>query len=547
MSHESKSATTPQQTQQVSQPFDSGFINQSPNTNTPDLHDINTPVVPDRQIPETLPGDIENNSDIPDLRSAETDIVTEDNRDNPDQLTTNTSPQTDDTRLSDRPTDSPVDLRTSQRRQNTGGTPRRSTRIRLSLGIDLTNKLSNLDETTQDRHRQDIINNLDNPDSDLIYSEMSVQGMTENIAITKFSGMDMTQRPEDFLRKIQQKINFSIGPDPIIANPPPTTGVDNRNQQIKDSITAYHSRRMGLLSSCLEGNADKWYAALPAETKNEWTTFQTEFINQFNTKQYRFQAQLKAKSLKRNPKEPVRHFAMRVEQVVLIGWAGETEDTIRCKKKEIFTNGLLPKSLKSSAFNEQIKNPNLSWDNLLSHVDDKDISLALTDDTLEPIPDEYYTRGSDINHITEQFDEMHINVINKNQRFRPNGQKFCKFCRRNGHSIANCFKKNGQSNRGRGSQTFPRRFNGQPNFSNYRPNRPDNYQDRFAQNPRPYNSDFRKPFIQRNNFRGNFRGRGFSRGNFNRRGNYQNNPQRPFQRPVNNVQVENSTEENSLN
>ena len=57
---------------------------------------------------------------------------------------------------------------------------------------------------------------------------------------------------------------------------------------------------------------------------------------------------------------------MRVEQVVLIGWSRETVDTIRCKKKEIFTNGLLQKSLKTSAFTEQIKDPTITWDNLLT-------------------------------------------------------------------------------------------------------------------------------------------------------------------------------------
>ena len=52
--------------------------------------------------------------------------------------------------------------------------------------------------------------------------------------------------------------------------------------------------------------------------------------------------------------ETVRHFALRVQQIVKKGWCNENAATINLKNNEIFTKGL-PKKLKDFAHKRQVK------------------------------------------------------------------------------------------------------------------------------------------------------------------------------------------------
>ena len=77
--------------------------------------------------------------------------------------------------------------------------------------------------------------------------------------------------------------------------------------------------------------------------------------------------------------ETVRHFALRVQQLVEKGWCNENAATINLKNNEIFTKGL-PKKLKDFAHKRQVKHvstllePSIPFHTLVRHVDSEDIA-----------------------------------------------------------------------------------------------------------------------------------------------------------------------------
>ena len=77
--------------------------------------------------------------------------------------------------------------------------------------------------------------------------------------------------------------------------------------------------------------------------------------------------------------ETVRHFALRVQQLVEKGWCNENAATINLENNEIFTNRL-PKKLKDFAHKRQVKyvskllEPSIPFHTLVRHVDSEDIA-----------------------------------------------------------------------------------------------------------------------------------------------------------------------------
>ena len=77
--------------------------------------------------------------------------------------------------------------------------------------------------------------------------------------------------------------------------------------------------------------------------------------------------------------ETVRHFALRVQQLVKKRWCNENAATINLKNIEIFAKGL-PKKLKDFAHKRQGKHvstilePSIPFHTLVRHVDSEDIA-----------------------------------------------------------------------------------------------------------------------------------------------------------------------------
>ena len=58
---------------------------------------------------------------------------------------------------------------------------------------------------------------------------------------------------------------------------------------------------------------------------------------QFSSQKTAYYAQVEAMSLMKKDNETVRHFALRVQQLVKTGWCNENAATINLKNNEIFT------------------------------------------------------------------------------------------------------------------------------------------------------------------------------------------------------------------
>ena len=84
-------------------------------------------------------------------------------------------------------------------------------------------------------------------------------------------------------------------------------------------------------------------------------------------------------SLMKKDNETVRHFALRIQQLVNKRWCNESESIINLKHNEIFTKGL-PKKLKDFAQRRQVKHvstllePSVPFHTLVRHVDSEDIA-----------------------------------------------------------------------------------------------------------------------------------------------------------------------------
>ena len=116
-------------------------------------------------------------------------------------------------------------------------------------------------------------------------------------------------------------------------------------------------------------------------------------------------------SLMEKVDETVRHFALRVQQLVKTGWCNENAATINHKNNEIFTKGL-PKKLKKFAHKRQVKHvstllePSITFHTLVRHVDFEDIGnekIRTNDLTLEikkvSIDDGTNNKESEHDHI----------------------------------------------------------------------------------------------------------------------------------------------------
>ena len=90
-------------------------------------------------------------------------------------------------------------------------------------------------------------------------------------------------------------------------------------------------------------------------------------------------------SLMKKDNETVRHFALRVQQLVKKGWCNENAATITLKNNEIFTKGL-PKKLKDFAHKRQVKHVSTMYLNLqyhFTHLSDMSILKTLLMKKLE--------------------------------------------------------------------------------------------------------------------------------------------------------------------
>ena len=103
--------------------------------------------------------------------------------------------------------------------------------------------------------------------------------------------------------------------------------------------------RLDFIQCSLTGTALSWYIRLNDTYKQDWHAFVQAFKKQFSSQKTAYYAQVEALNLSKKDNETVRHFALKVQQLVEKGWCNENASTINLKCNEIFTRGL-PKNLK---------------------------------------------------------------------------------------------------------------------------------------------------------------------------------------------------------
>ena len=205
---------------------------------------------------------------------------------------------------------------------------------------------------------------------------------------------------------------------------------------------------MSLLYCSLTGTAANWYDRLPQVYKDDWSSFLQNFKKQFYSQKHAYHVQIEALSLVKKDNENVRHFALKVETLVIQGWYNEYPSTINLKCNEIFTRGL-PKKLKDFANKRQVKHissslePSIPFHSLVNMVDSEDI-------TLEKIKTQELSL--EINTLSNTFQQNAttqdtssepplIHAADPNNKSKPQLKKYCSFCHKNYHSVSTCFRR----------------------------------------------------------------------------------------------------------
>ena len=250
--------------------------------------------------------------------------------------------------------------------------------------------------------------------------------------IKPFDGLDLNYTPEEYLQHIEARVTFSLGLQPPTAH----------------EYKFWHARRMAFIQCSLTGTALSWYIRLNDTYKQDWHAFVQAFKKQFSSQKNAYYAQVETLSLIKKDNETVRHFALRVQQLVEKGWCNENASTINLKCNEIFTKRL-PKNLKDFANKRHVKHtsttlePSIPFHTLVKLVDAEDIAndkIRTHDLTLE------------VNNITKQLQTqslhsqqpdqvMFTQPRDPNNKTKPAYKKYCSYYHRTNPSISACFKK----------------------------------------------------------------------------------------------------------
>ena len=113
--------------------------------------------------------------------------------------------------------------------------------------------------------------------------------------------------------------------------------------------------------------------------KQDWHAFVQAFKKQLSSQKNAYYAQVETLTLSKKDNETVRHFALKVQQLVEKGWCNENASNINLKCDEIFTKGL-PKNLKDFANKRQVKHTftvlelSIPFHTLVKLVDAEDIA-----------------------------------------------------------------------------------------------------------------------------------------------------------------------------
>ena len=250
--------------------------------------------------------------------------------------------------------------------------------------------------------------------------------------IKPFDGLDHNYTPEEYLQHIEARVTFSLGLQPTSEH----------------EYKFWHARRMAFIQCSLTGTALSWYIRLNDTYKHDWHAFVQAFKKQFFSQKNAYYAQVEALNLTKKDNETVRHFALKVQQLVEKGWCNENASTINLKCNEIFTKGL-PKNPKDFANKRHIKHtstvlePSIPFHTLVKLVDAEDIAndkIRTHDLALEIKNITKQLNTQTLDHSSQE-QLMYTQPKDPNYKNKPAYKKYCSYCHRTNHSISACFKK----------------------------------------------------------------------------------------------------------
>ena len=190
--------------------------------------------------------------------------------------------------------------------------------------------------------------------------------------------------------------------------------------------------------------------------------------------------------------ETVRHFALRVQQLLKKGECNENAATINLKNNEILQKDY-EKKLKDFAHKRQVKHistllePSIPFPTLVRHVDSKDIAnekIRTNDLALE-----IYKVSIEDNTNNKEPEHNHILVTQSgdpNNKSKPAYKKYCSYCHKNNHGISNCY----QNQRDEEYQRYKNQRSRTPqqSFMQYFLSKPSNSQENRNENKNDYSS-----------------------------------------------------------
>ena len=208
---------------------------------------------------------------------------------------------------------------------------------------------------------------------------------------------------------------------------------------------------------------------------------------------------IEVESIKRQPDELIKSYTYRITKAVEKGWPDLdfNNDQRNAKCMEYFVRGLTPPALKQRAHQRLIENPATTWQQLHDHVATKDLSFSfsseITGTASSSIDNKIEIEGlknqlTEISNLTKDH-KINATYNNDNPRFKQNQTRFCKFCKRSGHTIAFCFKykdfknekRNPPQQREKFTDNYKRSRSHSPGQQNYKSNNYDNRNSRDRQ------------------------------------------------------------------
>ena len=179
-----------------------------------------------------------------------------------------------------------------------------------------------------------------------------------------------------------------------------------------------------------------------------WDDVRTGFSNRFTEEKDKCRKRIEVENIRRQPDDLIKSYVHRVAKAVEKGWPDPFTDAQRQTKcMDFFVRRLTPPPLKQKAHQFLIETPHATWEQLRNHVSTKDLSCAVSID-FTGSASSCIDNKMEIDGMKDQLQElaslMKNNGIsaayNSNElRNRRNHTRFCKFCRKSGHTIAYCY------------------------------------------------------------------------------------------------------------